>query len=197
VGDAMKVILREHGSIGSVLHGLRFLVQELRARRASPDFGLLRAMVHYIDAFPERLHHPKEDRYLFPRLRERTHEADEALDRLEAQHAQGARLTRDLETSIERYASGGAAAFEPFARLAEEYARFYWNHMREEEEQVLPVALRVLTSADWREIDAAFAQNEDPLAVGEGKEDLRALFHRIAMLAPAPIGLGSATSEEK
>jgi len=39
-------------------------------------------MVHYIDAFPERLHHPKEDRYLFLALRKRTGEANAALDRL-------------------------------------------------------------------------------------------------------------------
>jgi hemerythrin-like domain-containing protein len=197
MGEAVRVILREHGSIGSVLHGLKFLAQELRARRASPDFALLRSMVHYIDAFPERLHHPKEDRYLFRRLRERTHEADEALDRLEEQHARGAQLTRDLESAIERYATDGESALEPFAQLVEQYTRFYWNHMREEEEQVLPVAQRVLTADDWREIDAAFARNEDPLGGGEDAHDFRALFHRIAMLAPAPIGLGAAVREEE
>ena len=192
MGEAVRVILREHGSIGAVLHGLKFLAHELRARRASPDFTLLRSMVHYIDAFPERLHHPKEDRYLFPRLRERTHEADAALDRLEEQHARGTRLTRDLEAAIERYAAQGEQALEPFATLVEQYTRFYWNHMREEEEHVLPVAQRVLTAEDWREIDAAFARNEDPLGGGEDAHDFQALFHRIAMLAPAPIGLGAA-----
>jgi hemerythrin-like domain-containing protein len=196
MAEAVKVILREHGSIGSVLHGLRFLAQELRAARLAPDFALLRAMVHYIDAFPDRLHHPKEDRYLFPRLRSRTREADAILDRLEAQHARGTELTRELEAAIERYAAAGQAELEPFAALVEQFTRFYWNHMREEEEGILPIAQRVLSAADWREIDAAFAENEDPLAGTEGAHDFQALFRRIVMLAPAPIGLGAGEARE-
>ena len=191
MSQAIKAILREHGSMGAVLHGLRFLVQEIRARRIEPDFALLNAMVHYIDAFPERLHHPKEDRYLFPRLRSRTHEADAALARLEKQHEQGAVLTRQLGEAVARYEEQGAAGFAPFADRVEQYTTFYWQHMRDEENLVLPVALRALTPADWEEIDAAFAANPDPLAGHGAKDDLPALFRRIALIAPPPIGLGS------
>lgn len=194
MSQAVKAILREHGSMGAVLHGLRFLVQEIRARRMEPDFGLLRAMIHYIDAFPERLHHPKEDRYLFPRLRQRTHEADGALERLEQQHEEGAVLTRELREAIERYGEEGEAAFPVFAQRVERYTTFYWQHMRDEETLVLPVALRALTPADWEEIDAAFAANPDPLAGHGGKDDLPALFRRIALIAPPPIGLGSTSA---
>ncbi len=197
MSEAVKVILREHGSIGSVLHGLRFLVQEIRAGRARPDFALLHAMVHYIDAFPERLHHPKEDRYLFPRLRERTHEADAALARLEQQHERGAAMTRQLEQAIERYERRGEDEFAGFAERVEQYTTFYWQHMRDEEELVLPVAQRFLTAADWQEIDAAFAANTDPLAGHDTKGDLQALFRRIALLAPPPIGLGMAPDAER
>lgn len=192
MSQAIKAILREHGSMGAVLHGLRFLVQEIRARRLEPDFTLLNAMIHYIDAFPERLHHPKEDRYLFPRVRQRTHEADAALARLEKQHEQGAVLTRQLGEAVARYEEQGAAAFPLFADRVEQYTTFYWQHMRDEETFVLPVALRALTTADWEEIDAAFAANPDPLAEHGGKDDLPALFRRIALIAPPPIGLGSA-----
>jgi hemerythrin-like domain-containing protein len=196
MSEAVKVILREHGSIGSVLHGLLFVVREVRERHINPDFSLLRAMVHYIDAFPERLHHPKEDRYLFPRLQARTHDADEAIRKLEAQHARGAAFTRQMGEAIERYEKEGAAGFEAFADLVEDYTKFYWQHMRDEEELVLPVAERVLTAADWKEIDAAFASNPEPLA-GHDERDFRALFHRIAMLAPPPIGLGARESPQK
>jgi len=188
--EAIKVILREHGSVGAVLHGLLFVVKEIRDRKASPDFKLLRAMVYYIDAFPERLHHPKEDRYLFPRVRARTHSADEALSRLEEQHASGVLLTRQLEQAIARYEKDGEPGFLQFADLVERYTNFYWQHMREEEEVVLPIAERVFSEDDWREINAAFSTNADPL-IGESLEgDFRKLFHQIAMLAPPPIGLG-------
>ena len=192
MSQAIKAILREHGSMGAVLHGLRFLVQEIRAGRMAPDHALLHARIHYIDAFPERLHHPKEDRYLFPRVRQRTRDADAALARLEKQHEQGAVLTRELREAAARYAQDGEPAFASFAGRVEQYTTFYWQHMRDEEELVLPVAQRVLTPDDWKEIDAAFAANQDPLAEHPPKDDLPALFRRIASLAPPPIGLGSA-----
>jgi len=194
MSQAIKAILREHGSMGAVLHGLRFLVQEIRTGRTGPDFALLHAMIHYIDAFPERLHHPKEDRYLFPRVRQRTHEADAALERLEKQHERGAVLTRELRDAVARYEEQGPAAFAVFAERVEQYTTFYWQHMRDEEELVLPVALRALTPADWEEIDAAFAANPDPLSQHGGPDDLPALFRRITLLAPPPIGLGSGST---
>jgi hypothetical protein len=47
------------------------------ARSAAPGdeperfFDVLRAMLFYIDEFPERLHHPKESDLLFPKLARR------------------------------------------------------------------------------------------------------------------------------
>jgi hypothetical protein len=38
-------------------------------RGAPPPFDVLRAMLFYIDEFPERLHHTKESELLFPKLR--------------------------------------------------------------------------------------------------------------------------------
>src|SRR5207249_9744958 len=56
-------------------------------------------MLHYIDAFPERFHHPKEDAYLFRRLRERDPSAGELLDRLETEHEEGDRKSTRLNSS--------------------------------------------------------------------------------------------------
>jgi hemerythrin-like domain-containing protein len=72
------------------------------------------------------------------------------------------------------------------------YIDFYLAHMGIEESQVLPLAQRVLTDADWAELDAAFMKNRDPLT-GHAPDDVyRPLFSRIVMTAPAPIGLGPA-----
>jgi len=56
---------------------------------------------------------------------------------------------------------------------------------------VLPAARRHLTEADWAVLDAAFADNRDPLTGRhEADETFRPLFSKILMTAPAPIGLG-------
>ena len=187
---ALDVIRSEHRDIAAVLHGLQYLVREVRERRREPDFRVLRAMVHYIDTFPEKLHHPKEDRHLFARLRQRTREASEVLDQLEAQHVHGAKLVRDLEQNLLRWEMGGPECFAAFADEVERYADFHWRHMRQEEDVVLPLAQRVLTTEDWREIDEAFAGNADPLADKDLEKDFDRLFKRIVNIAPPPIGLG-------
>jgi hemerythrin-like domain-containing protein len=149
-------------------------------------------MLYYIDTFPERLHHPKEDCYLFSRLRARTHEADEVLDRLEDQHRRGAQMVRELEQALLRYEQGGSAHLEGFALCVREYADFHWRHMREEEEAILPLAEKVLTASDWAEIDRAFAGNADPLIGEQLQRNYEALFTRIVAMAPPPIGVGPA-----
>ena len=48
--------------------------------------------------------------------------------------------------------------------------------------------LHHLTAEDWREIDAAFSGNADPLVGESAGADYEALFRRIVNLAPPPIG---------
>lgn len=187
---ALDTIRSEHRDLAAVLHGLQYFVREVRERRRNPDFTVLKAMVHYIDTFPEKLHHPKEDRHLFARLRQRTSEATEVLDQLEAQHIHGAKLIRDLEQNLLRWEMGGAESFPAFADEVERYAEFHWRHMRQEEDLILPLAERVLNAQDWREIDAAFAGNGDPLLGQDLEKDFDRLFKRIVNIAPPPIGLG-------
>ena len=72
------------------------------------------------------------------------------------------------------------------------YMIAYLDHIRIEEVEVLPLAERVLTAADWAELDAAFMRNRDPLTHREGDDAFRPLFKRILMTLPAPLGLGPA-----
>jgi hemerythrin-like domain-containing protein len=187
---SIGIILAEHRSLAAVIHGLIYLVREIRERGATPDFALLGAMIYYIDAFPERYHHPKEDRYLFRLLRARCPEAAATLDDLSREHAEGEQRIRALEQALSRYQHGGAAEFPPFAREVERYAAMHWQHMHREESEVLPLAEKHLTPGDWEAIDAAFAGNTDPLFGATKDAGWEALFRRIVHLAPPPIGVG-------
>lgn len=69
---------------------------------------------------------------------------------------------------------------------------FYHAHMALEEREILPLAERVLTPADWADLDEAFGANRDPLTGHEPEADYRALFTRIVNLVPARVGLGNA-----
>jgi hemerythrin-like domain-containing protein len=188
--EALRVIRDEHRSLSAVLHGMLYLVHEIRDHRAKPDFGVFGAMIYYIDAFPERLHHPKEDAYLFRVLRIRHPEARPLLDRLEKEHWTGAHKIRDLEQALARYQHGGAAEFPSFAAAVEAYAAFHWSHMRAEEDEVMPLAEKHLTAEDWKAIDEAFLGHADPMLGAGAGAQYAALFTRIVNLAPPPIGVG-------
>lgn len=188
---AIAIIRDEHRSLSAVLHGMLYLVREIREHGAKPDFRVLGAMIYYIDAVPERFHHPKEDKYLFALLRARCAAARPLLDRLGAEHRLAAEKIRTLEQSLARYQQGGDAEFPAFAEAVNGYAEFHWMHMRKEEDEVLPLAQQHLTSGDWEAIDAAFAGHTDPLLGAEAGAEYDRLFRRIVSLAPPPIGVGS------
>ena len=188
---AIGTIKDEHRSISAVLHGMLHLMRTARQRQAKPNFAVLRGMVYYLDSFSERLHHPKEDNCVYATLRCRTAEANALLMEVEQQHAEGAKLIRDLEQSLLRYEQGGPAQLPEFDKVVRGYAEFHWNHMRMEEDRILPLAEKFLTEGDWEMIAQAFEANGDPLFGLERDDEFRALFTRIVNMAPAPIGLGS------
>jgi hemerythrin-like domain-containing protein len=194
--QAICIIHDEHRAIAAVLHGMLYLVREIRDRGAKPNFDVFGAMIYYIDAFPERFHHPKEDRYLFRVLRIRHPDATPLLDRLEGEHWTGAHKIRTLEQALARYQQGGASEFPDFAKAVEDYAAFHWEHMRAEETEVLPLAEKHLTAADWEAIDTAFLGHVDPMLGAEAGADYQALFTRIVTLAPPPIGVGPAPNPD-
>lgn len=189
---AMSIIRDEHQSMAAMLHSLLFLVRGIRERKLDPNFELLGAMIYYIDTFPERLHHPKEDQWLFRLLHQRYPPARALLDRLQSEHRASAGRVRQMEQALARYAQGGADEFPAFAAIVEAYVEFERNHMRSEEIEVFPLATKHLLPEDWAEIDAAFAANTDPLHGISTSNHFENLFSRIVNLAPPPIGVGPA-----
>jgi hemerythrin-like domain-containing protein len=193
----LTIIRREHGALSAMLRSIGLLLAEHRRRGTLPDFAVLRAMLFYVDEFPEQLHHTKESRLLFPKLRQRSAEAAEVLDRLDRDHAGGEYAIRELEHELLGFEMMGAGAQGEerrarFEQAMAKYIAFYLDHMRVEESVVLPLAERVLTAEDWQELDAAFLQNRDPLAGAEADGVYREVFKKILVTLPAPLGLGSA-----
>lgn len=187
---ALAIIYDEHRALGAVLHGLRFLAREMQEKGTAPDFKLLWAMVYYMDAFSARLHNPREDAYLFARLKMRTHEADEIIATLERQHVESQADLRQLEQALGQLEAGMPNGLEIFAHTAEHLVEEAWEHMSLEEKIVVPLAKKYLTAEDWIDIAEAFGENGDPRFGTKPDHEFRDLFTRIVNLAPPPIGVG-------
>ena len=193
----LRVIRDEHGVLSAVLRSISLLLSESRRRHLPPDFTVLRAMLFYIDEFPEKVHHTKESELLFPKIRERSAEGAAVLDRLDADHSASHRAVLELEHDLLALemmsdAPDAEARRTRFEARMDDYVTAYLEHIRLEEVEVLPLAERVLGAADWAVLDAAFMKNRDPLTGREGDDAFRPLFKRILTTLPAPLGLGPA-----
>jgi len=188
------IIRDEHRSLAAVVHGFEFLVRQARDQGTPPSFPLLRVMHHYIKEFPEALHHPKEDAYLFLKLRARTDEVNPVLDELERQHAVNHELVEDLGRSIDAYEADPKGGLPKFAAAVERFATSQIEHMMLETKVIIPAARKHLTAEDWAEIGGAFGGNADPRFSADTDEEFRQLFARIMNLAPASM-VGDRKSE--
>jgi hemerythrin-like domain-containing protein len=175
---ALGIIRDEHRSLGAVLHAWMHHLAESRRVGTPLDPELMRAMVKYLRDFPSRLHHPKEDEYLFDRLRARTIEVDAELDELERQHQRDAEWIGELDALVENVARDPAAA-AGLEREVGRYATFIWEHLGREEGVILPAAERHLTQEDWSALAHAFGTHREPRFTEEADAEYRRLFSRI------------------
>ena len=187
----IRIIREEHAALSAMLRSIVLLLAQHRRQGTLPDFAALRAMLFYVDEFPEQRHHRKESELLFPKLRARGPVARELLDRLDSEHANGHLRIRELEHALLAFEMMGEPRRLAFEQAAERYTDFYLAHMALEEREILPLAQRTLTEQDWVDLDEAFEANRDPLTGHEPDVDYRALFTRIVNAVPAPIGLGA------
>lgn len=187
--EALHIIGEEHQSLAAILHAIRFMLKEVAAGRLAPDFKLFQAMVRYLDTYAEQRHHPKED-LLFQCLPQRSSEGSEALAKLAEQHAAAPQRIAVLQQAVNDCVAD-PLFFNDFASAFEAYADFYRNHMLLEEEVVLPLARRHLTTEDWATVDAEFKREMAANTVSDAsKEDFKALFSKLVACAPAPLGFG-------
>jgi hemerythrin-like domain-containing protein len=190
---AIRLLLNEHAALRAMLQSILLMLDRGPGDAPERFFDVLRAMLFYIDEFPEKLHHRKESELLFPAVLRWAPDLAPTISRLERDHAQGESQNRALQHALLGWEMLGESRAGAFAGAARDYIAAYFEHMHAEEAIVFPAARKVLAPADWAEIATAFSTHRDPFA---NPDDLGGtydrLFTRIVTNAPAPIGVGKA-----
>ena len=183
---SLNIIRDEHASLAAMLGVMVDMVHQGPGESRRTFFDVLRAMLFYIDEYPERLHHPKESRLLFPMVLKHSKAVMGAIDKLERDHQYSERAARELQHLLLSWELLGTTRKAAFVEAFEQYVRFYREHMALEEDVILPEALKVLSPEDWAELDRVFAENEDPLT-GKfpPKAEYEGLFSTIVARLPA------------
>jgi hemerythrin-like domain-containing protein len=187
---ALSRLRAEHRAAARVIEALESVTAQAVEDGAEPDFALLAALLYYLDVFPERMHHPKEDRYLFAALRRRSPQSIALLEQLEREHRRSPELVAELERALVHWQGGAPDGANAFVLALGRFCEFNWSHMRSEELLVLPEAERSLTDADWLAMANAFAANDDPLFGAQRRHEFERLYQHIANLLPRKLRRG-------
>ena len=116
--NAIDVIRTEHRALASVLSGLVEVNDGIAAGRFAPDLDLLEAMIRYITEVPDKVHHPKEDDFLFKALRKRSPDIGSVLDTLQADAQKVVTTCRDNTNQVVDLSTClNAAAYSSYFQL--------------------------------------------------------------------------------
>lgn len=183
---AVARIKEEHRALARVIAAMRILVSQFRDRGAGGDLPLFDAMLRYVENVPDRLHHPREDQTLFAALIAADPGSAVLVGILEGEHGRCSRMLADLRSALSAFRAGEANAINRLSDAVEDFADFYWAHMRAEEEKLIPRALERVDADAWERIDRAFSDHQDPLFGAPLADEYAALYRFIAAHASAP-----------
>lgn len=100
-------------------------------------------------------HHGGEDELLYPLLFERVPESKDLFSRMEGQHAAVTPLVASAEAAAEQFGKTGAGADgEALAAACNSLLVVLSEHLTEEENEVVPIASRVMTPQEWGALPA-------------------------------------------
>ena len=177
--DVTRIIKRQHRAMASVLLALRALTRQALRSGNRPDFRWLQTLIEYVERFPERLHHPNEETYLYRVLLRREPGSARMVARLRRDHAASTGYANRLRAALADWERGDPQAGAHSAHVADDFVRFMRRHARFEEREVLPIARAAFTEAEWRAVDQAFTAIADPLIGSRSRQQCEAALRRI------------------
>jgi hemerythrin-like domain-containing protein len=154
--QAVGILVEEHFWIGKLLDCLQRLAEESRSSGIVGDGGSSE-LLSLLDSFADHRHQDKEERILFPRLMVRADEQQSrVLEHLLEEHADERRLMMSIRSNLLGALHGEPVCVREFSREAQAYVDLQRRHMASEAATLLPMAERLLTAQDDRDVVSGF-----------------------------------------
>lgn len=117
------------------------------------------ALLNRLSQFEQYCQQRKMEVFVIPALRRFTHEADALLDEVEALGKASFALLRALRDKLHQAIATGAATFDEIAASLEQ-CRAQVHHWLTREEELVPIAERVIPGEAWFGIAASFLSED-------------------------------------
>ena len=169
---------QDHQNIARLLALMKNSVQLIKKGMATEHLLLLQECVDYIAAFPDAVHHPKEE-ILLQQLLARNESSKEVVDRLHTEHVALAKSTTNLIEVLSAIEADHIVPYHQLSLTCMEYIDYQFSHMRYEEESVFPLIEQTLTLDDWKAVIKKMPTDEDPLLHSNAKQTYVTLYSKI------------------
>jgi hemerythrin-like domain-containing protein len=177
----------EHRAIERMLAVLEAAARRLESGRGVRP-GLLREAVDFVRNFADRCHHGKEEENLFPRMEAAgVPRSGGPLGVMLLEHDQGRQRVAAFAGAIDAYEDGDGSAARAIAENARGYVALLRQHIGKEDSVLFPMADRVLSPDDQRELEQRFQEIETEV-MGPGVHER---YHRLLDDLERELGLAS------
>ncbi len=174
-----KQLYRDHYHLQRLLAHLSQEVENYECGMASSvELPLILDTLDYIRFYPERWHHPMEDK-IFDRMLAKHPSEAEFITQVQLEHGQLSQLTRYMSQLFDAVANDCIVPVTELVRTTREFIQRQQAHIDRENEMVYPLMEKYLTESDWEELEAEISTEQDPLFDAPLKADYQNLFMRV------------------
>ncbi len=156
--NAIKELSTEHRNIEAVVKSLHDAISALEQRQRL-NVGKLRTLVEFLRVYADERHHGREEDLFFPILVQRGVPAQGCpIAGLNHEHEKARALVSALEEWVTFYDQRRPGADRGLRQTLQEITNLYKKHLWLEDAMVFPMAQKLLTEADEKELSAQFGE---------------------------------------
>jgi len=163
--STLERINAEHKVIAAIMNVLETEVSALESK-GEFDIDLVRLIIRYMEEYPDRFHHPKEE-LLFDAAAARDPEFRERASVIRSQHRALPELTANVKAIIDAIDFGESRPRADVLKTLRAYIDYERSHIVSEAGGLFPDLDDILSPEDWALAEVKVAAMEDPLTGGK------------------------------
>ena len=157
---SLVAIRAEQGQSRSILVKLQQTVQGCVQRFHDTGLASVKSAFEKLGQFDNYLHTRKMALYVIPAVRGVTGEVDSLLQELEIMSARGLALFNIAQEKLQRLMARGESQLVEVCRSLKAYCDNLWQRLSKEENELLPLVSRLLTTEQWFPIAEKFLSDD-------------------------------------
>lgn len=148
----------EQKSVHKLLSSIQQLVQDSWAgkRCIDPPIPILESVISQLTKLDEFFRQRKLEIYVIPAIRKATQEADSLLIELESLNAIGLGILESVRQQVRQGFNQSVTEVKTLYSSIELYCNHLFRRLSKEEDELLPLAQRVISSGEWFSIGIQF-----------------------------------------